>query len=91
MGQQTWYHVNLMRCSHIAFAVSLLLKNAFTLKVVMRIAGRQLSEKVAIEMTMLEVNGLEDLDTGSKLVKKTPTGTMGRSVFENGIVIRCAV
>ena len=38
-------------------------------------------------MTMLEVNGMQDLDTGSELVKKTASGTMERSVFANGIVM----
>lgn len=31
------------------------------------------------------------LDTGSELVKKTPSDTLGRSVFEHGIVVRRAI
>ena len=57
----------------------------------MKIAGRQLSGKITIEMTMLQVNGMQELDTASELVKKTPSGTLGRSVFEHGIVVRRAV
>ncbi|DBA98566.1 TPA: hypothetical protein ACH3X1_014369 [Trebouxia sp. C0004] len=44
-------------------------------QVMTRIAGRPLSGKVTIEMTMLQVNGLQELDTGSELVKKTPSDT----------------
>ena len=40
-------------------------------------------------MTMLRVNGLQEVD--SELAKKTPGCTLGRSVFENDIVIRRAV
>ena len=71
--------------------MSLLLKNALALQVMTRIAGRPLSGKVTIEMTMLQVNGLQELDTGSELVKKTPSDTLGRSVFEHGIVVRRAI
>ncbi|DBA92818.1 TPA: hypothetical protein ACH3X1_003003 [Trebouxia sp. C0004] len=60
-------------------------------QVMTRIAGRPLSGKVTIEMTMLQVNGLQELDTGSELVKKTPSDTLGRSVFEHGIVVRRAI
>jgi hypothetical protein len=55
------------------------------------LAGRPVSGKVTIEMTMLQVNGLQDLEIGSELVKKTPSDTLGRSVFEHGIVVGRAV
>ncbi|DBB01573.1 TPA: hypothetical protein ACH3X1_000221 [Trebouxia sp. C0004] len=66
-------------------------QNVLTLQVMTRIAGRPLSGKVTIEMTMLQVNGLQELDTGSELVKKTPSDTLGHSVFEHGIVVRRAI
>ncbi|KAL3150367.1 hypothetical protein ABBQ32_000206 [Trebouxia sp. C0010 RCD-2024] len=57
-------------------------QNALTLQVMTRIAGRPRSGKVTIEMTMWQVNGLQELETGSELVKKTLSGTLGRSVFD---------
>ena len=51
----------------------LLISNVFILQIMLRVAGRPLSGKVTIEMTMLQVNGLQEVDTGSELVKKTPS------------------
>lgn len=56
-----------------------------------RIAGRALTGKATIEMTMLHVNGLQSLDLGSELVKTLPSEVPGRSVFENSIRVRRAV
>lgn len=56
-----------------------------------RIAGRALTGKATIEMTMLHVNGLQSLEFGSELVKTLPSEVPGRSVFEYSIRVRRAV
>lgn len=53
--------------------------------------GRPLSGKATIELTMLQVNGLQDHAIEAELVKKVPSGTLGRFVLENGIQVRRAV
>ncbi|DBA79979.1 TPA: hypothetical protein ACH3X1_008182 [Trebouxia sp. C0004] len=40
---------------------------------------------------MLQVNGLQDHAIGAELVKKVPSGTLGRFVFENGIQVKRAM
>ena len=53
--------------------------------------GRPLAGKATIEMTMLHVNGLQDIDLGAELVQTLPSNVPGRSVFVNSIKIRRAV
>ena len=55
------------------------------------LAGRALAGKATIQMTMLKVNGLQNKDVGSEVIKKVPSAVTGRYVFENPMRVRRAV
>ena len=53
--------------------------------------GKQSTCRQSHQMTMLQVNGLQNKDLGSEVIKKVPSAVTGRYVFENPMHVRRAV